>query len=195
MMIRYKTNKQALIIAALVILLCFAFLVGSTFALFSSTSDGKIGVVTTSGSVDVDIVDTSKEENSLVGGVLEFQSYAERDEILFEPGAVFYTQGFKVKNRGTIPVNFRLYVSEDSEINMEEFNKAFEVWISKSQTFSEKAKEITSFKGELGVDKSSDTYYLFVRMKETAGNEFQGKSYSGIGVTVYAVQSNVEIEE
>jgi hypothetical protein len=28
-------------------------------------------------------------------------------------------------------------------------------------------------------------------MKETAGNDFQGASYEGIGVTVYAVQGNV----
>jgi hypothetical protein len=32
-------------------------------------------------------------------------------------------------------------------------------------------------------------------MKDTAGNEFQGKTYTGIGVTVYAVQGNVTIEE
>jgi hypothetical protein len=28
-------------------------------------------------------------------------------------------------------------------------------------------------------------------MKDTAGNEFQGAKYEGIGVTVYAVQGNV----
>ena len=40
----------------------------------------------------------------------------------------------------------------------------------------------------------SETYYLVIRMKETAGNEFQNKTYTGIGITVYAVQGNAPIE-
>ena len=34
-------------------------------------------------------------------------------------------------------------------------------------------------------------YFLYIEMKDTVGNEFQGKTYSGIGITVYAVQANV----
>ena len=47
----------------------------------------------------------------------------------------------------------------------------------------------------LKADKSSATYFLIIRMKEEAGNAFQNKKYTGIGVTVYAVQGNVEIKE
>jgi hypothetical protein len=31
-------------------------------------------------------------------------------------------------------------------------------------------------------------------MKETVGNEFENKKYTGIGVTVYAVQGNATIK-
>ena len=101
-----------------------------------------------------------------------------------------------MKNKGNIPVNFSLSVSKDDKIDMKEFDEAFDVWIVRAddENFAN-AERITNFKGRLEVGQSSDTYCLFVKMKETAGNEFQNKSYTGIGVTVYAVQGNVDIGE
>ena len=195
-MIRYKTNKQAVIIAALVILLCLACLTGATLALFTSDpNDGTIGIVTTSGDVEIDIVDTSGV--TLQNRALAFMTTSgatDSDDVLFEPGATFYTQGFKIKNTGDIPVNFSLSVSKDDKIDMEEFAKAFELWIVKEGDDFSNAEKLTEFKvNGLAAGESSDTYYLFIRMKESVGNEFQGKTYSGIGVTVYAVQGNAKL--
>ena len=76
---------------------------------------------------------------------------------------------------------------------MEAFDEAFELWIVKEGKDFLTADKLTEFKESgLAVGESSETYYLFVRMKESAGNEFQGKTYTGIGVTVYAVQGNVQ---
>lgn len=196
-MFRYKSNRQAFIIAVLVILLCLVSLTGATFALFTSgASNGTIGVITTAGDIKVDIVSEADESVSLVGQVLQFRTSAEQKEILFEPGASFYTQGFKIKNAGDIPINFRLSVSEDEAIDMEEFKQAFEVWITTDPTNPAAATQLTDYVGRLEVGKSSaETYYLFIRMKETVGNEFQGKTYTGMGITVYAVQGNVNVEE
>ena len=195
-MIRYKTNKQAVIIAALVILLCLACLTGATLALFTSDpNDGTIGIVTTSGDVEIDIVDTSGV--TLQNRALAFMTTSgatDSDDVLFEPGATFYTQGFKIKNTGDILVNFSLSVSKDDKIDMEEFAKAFELWIVKEGDDFSNAEKLTEFKvNGLAAGESSDTYYLFIRMKESVGNEFQGKTYSGIGVTVYAVQGNAKL--
>ena len=195
-MFRYKTNKKMLIIAAAVILLCFVCLSGATLALFSQTLDGTIGIITTAGDIEVDIVDDSPEANSLQGKVLNFITTEDQQNILFEPGATFYTQGFKVKNVGDININFRVAVSEDDSIDMLKFNEAFEVRITTDPHNPAAADELTKFKGSLKKDCTSEyTYYLCVKMKESVGNEFQGKTYSGIGVTVYAVQGNVAIEE
>ena len=193
-MFRYNTNKQAFIIAALVILLCFACLTGATLALFTSNlNDGTIGIVTTSGDVEIDIVDTSGV--TLQDKALDFITSSDDTEPLFEPGATFYTQEFQVKNTGDIPVNFSLSVSKDDKIDMDEFNEAFDVWIVRaSEEDFKDAERITNFKGRLEVGKYSETYCLVVKMKGTAGNEFQGKIYTGIGVTVYAVQGNVTID-
>lgn len=199
-MLRYKSNKQALIIAALIILLCLACLIGSTLAIFTSDlKDGSIGIITTAGEVNVDIVDALDPNTSLVGDFLQFQTTSENKEILFEPGATYRTQGFKIKNEGDIPINFRLYVSNDERTtNMEEFVKAFDVWITtdRDNKDPQNLTELQQFVARVEPDTvSADDYYLFVRMKKDAGNYFQNKSYEGIGVTVYAIQGNVEIKE
>ena len=193
-MFRYKSNKQAFIIAALVILICLTCLTGATLALFTSNlNDGTIGIVTTSGDVEIDIVDTFGA--TLQNRALTFITSSENKEPLFEPGATFYTQEFQVKNTGDIPVNFSLSVSKDDNIDMQEFNEAFEIWIVRAtdERF-QNADHLANFKGRLEVGGSSERYCLFIKMKETAGNEFQGKTYTGIGVTVYAVQGNAKLD-
>ena len=195
-MSRYSNHQNKLIAAILIISLCFSSLIGSTLALFTSNlKDGTIGIVTTSGDVEVAIVD-AQTGKSLVGESLQFMTTSDRKQIYFEPGASFYTQGFKVENVGDIPVNFHLSVSRDDNYDYTEFDKAFDVWISTSITDTSAAEPIKNFVGRLEVGQKTDTvYYLFIKMKETAGNEFQDQEYSGIGVTVYAVQGNVNLWE
>ena len=221
-----KSYKKTIIMTVLVILLCLISLAGATLALFTNDlNDGTIGIITTAGSVKVDIVDTSSEENSLVGKVLLFYTSSERKEILFEPGATIYTQGFKVKNLGSVPINFRLYISRNEietdetgslhldgydKLDHEAFKRAFDVWITTDPSDPEKHVGIEEFVGSLGADGNAyrdedgsvktntvteETYYLVIRMKKDVDNEFQGKYYTGIGVTVYAVQGNVFVEE
>ena len=196
-MLRYKSHKQALIMTALVILLCLVCLTGATLALFTSdVNDGTIGIITTAGNVEIDIVDTSGV--TLQNKALAFMTTSNANDsgnTLFEPGATFYTQGFRIINKGNIPVNFSLSVSRDDNINIEEFDKAFELWIVKEGDEFSGAKKLANFKvNGLAVGESSETYYLFIKMKECVGNEFQEKTYTGIGVTVYAVQSNAKLD-
>ena len=197
-MFRYKSHKQAFIMTALVILLCLVCLTGATLALFTSDpNDGTIGIITTSGDVEIDIVDTSGAtlQNKALDFITASGTPTDSGNVLFEPGATFYTQGFKVKNEGDIPVNFSLSVSKDDKIDMEEFDEAFELWIVKEGDDFSSAEKITEFKvNGLAAGESSDTYYLFIKMKESVGNEFQGKTYTGIGVTVYAVQGNAQLD-
>lgn len=197
-MFRYKTYKQALIIAALVLLLCLVCLTGATLALFTNDPhDGTIGIVTTSGDVEIDIVDLNGEtlqKRSL--GFVSSTDASYNQQVLFEPGATFYTEGFKIENKGDIPVKFSLSISKDDNENMEEFAKAFDIWIVRANDPNfENAERIFNFKGTLAVGESSETYHLFIKMRESAGNEFQDKTYTGIGVTVYAVQGNGIIKE
>ena len=190
-----QTSKySALSTMIIVIFLCLVSLVGATYALFTSNpDDGRIGVVTTSGNVKVDIV-TQDEKMSLINEVLEFEHEEGTNGILFEPGATFYTKGFKAKNIGDIPINFRMYISNDEQMDMEEFEEAFEFYITTDPKNPDATEKLHSFTGRLEVGQSSDTYYLVIKMKETAGNEFQKSEYSSIGITVCAVQGNVQLK-
>ena len=191
-------NKSAFVAAGLVMLICLISLVGATFALFTDTAD-TIGIIATSGNIDIDIVDANKNSLVGVGKVLNFLTTSGYDDgVLFEPGATFYTEGFYILNRGNIPVNYRVFISEDSNMDMDEFEKAFDFYITTDLSDSSAAQKLTEFYGRLEPDGNedciSDTYYLVIKMKESATNEFQGKEYSGIGITVYAVQGNVNFE-
>ena len=203
-MFRKKSNKQLVVVAALIILLCLVCLVGSTFAIFTNDlKSGTIGVITTAGYIKVDMVDPIDTDKSLAGEVLQFQTTQSSPTPYFEPGACFVTQGFKIKNTGDIDVNFHLYVGKDNivdingePVDINEFNEAFDVLITTNPTNPTDADPLGIFFEDLaGGDVTDDVYYLVVKMKETADNRFQNKYYDGIGVTVYAVQGNVDIDE
>ena len=185
---------RKIIVPIVVILLCLTSMIGVTWALFTSGEDGKIGVNVTSGSINIDIIDADGE--SLLNDVLDFVPKDGREVIYFEPGATFHTEGFRIQNKeNSISINYRVCISDDENENMAEFEEAFELWITKDPNDLSDASKILSFSGELGVGDTSEMYYLVIRMRETAGNEFQGKEYSGIGITVIAVQGNVDINQ
>ena len=193
-MSRYKLNKSTLVIAVMAILLCFAAITGATLAIFTSNSqDGKIGVNATAGNLKVDIVDISEDPDSLVGDVLSFITTNDKKDAIFEPGAVFRTEGFRVKNIGDIPLNYILYISEEATLSSE-FHQAFEVWITTDKTGRDSGVKLPEFDGSLNPGDSSEIYYLVIRMKKSAGNEFQNRTFTGIGITVCAVQGNVDID-
>ncbi len=187
-------NKSAFIVAGLVILVCLISLTGATYALFtSSPEDGTIGVISTSGIVDVDIVDSDNE--SFVGRVLQFKTTgAYEDGVYFEPGATFHTEGFYIVNKGNVPINFRVYISNDERLDMEKFEEAFEFYITTDPRGNEGAVNLLSFTGRLEAGESTEAYFLVIKMKENATSEFTGQVYDSIGITVCAVQGNIMTE-
>lgn len=194
-MSRCRPIKKTFIIAALVILLCIISITGATFALFTSNeNDGKIGINATAGNLSVDIVDLSDEQNTLVGEVLKFVPKEPKENILFEPGSVYYTEGFRVKNDGDVLIRYIIYISEDETTVAADFAEAFDVWITTNPTSRSDMVSMQEFEGKLYPTYESEPYYLVFRMKETADNKFQDREFTGVGITVCAVQGNVGIQ-
>ena len=194
-MSRYSNTKKSILIAAIIILLCTISIAGATLALFTSRQDGKIGINATSGRLEVDIVDTSIEgPSTLVGEVLEFETTSTHRKVIFEPGATYITEGFRVVNLGNIPINFIIYLSHDEDSEKPPFDAAFDVWITDDRKDPTHRVNMKDFENRLEVGQISDIYYLVVQMKDDAGNAYQNQSYSGIGITVWAVQGNAQIE-
>ena len=194
-MLRLQSHTKAFAMAALIFLLCLVCLSGATYALFTNDrNDGTIGVVTTTGAISVDIVDTVGD--SLQNKALDFVTTtgtSKSEFLLFEPGATFYTQGFQVKNTGDIPVNYTISVSKEEGVSLEAFKEVFDIWIVEEGQDPFSGVLMDEFRGSLKTGKTSTTYFLYIKMKETIGNDFQGKVYTGIGITVYAVQGNAMI--
>ena len=193
-----RNRTSAYLVAAMVILLCLVAISGATYALFTSGDDGKIGVNATSGNIDVDIIDTTEKGESILGGALNFVTTSDNQKINFEPGSLYYTEGFRVSNTGEIPINFIIYISEDENANSEELSNmlaAFDVWLTNDPECRGEMTKIYDFKGTLLKGETSDVFYLVFRMKTTAGNEFQNTRFSGIGITVCAVQGNATVNK
>ena len=186
-----SARKKTLMMSVSVFAFCITLLVGVTLAIFTNNvDDGTIGINTTAGSIKIDILD--EENATLIGEVLYFEKeQGGTQKILWEPGATHVTEGFKVYNNGTIPVNYQIYINyteEDSELV-----NALKFWLTENPTNLASAVEITSYKGSLDVGDESKTYYLVVQMDPNAGNAYQGLELNGVGITVHAVQGNVDV--
>lgn len=192
-----SSRKKALVLSIAVISLCFSVLVGVTLALFTNElDDGTIGINTTAGSIDIRIVDVNN--NDLVGEVLYFdKEEGGTKKILWEPGATFVTEGFKIYNNGTIPVKYQVYVNSSQADS--ELIDVLDFWITDDPNSIPASDPnevpVQSFKGDLGAGGESDIYFLVVRMDPDAGNFYQGLELNGIGITVHAVQGNVESDD
>ncbi len=193
---RYKNyvaqRNTAIIVAVVSIVFSVVVMIGVFYALISGEGDGKIGINAVSEDCSISILDG--ENNSLLGDVLDFVAPDGRKNIDFEPGSIYYTESFQITNTGGIPVNFRLSISQDESMDMQKFNEGFEIWIAKDVVSFNEPELLTSFTGSLAVGEKSEAYYLIVRMKKEADNEFQNREYKGIGITVYAVQGKAEIK-
>lgn len=188
-------NKKVIILAGLIILLCITAISGASLALFTdSTGDGVIGVNTTSGKLEIDIVEpTGDNPESLVGETLGFVTTSGKTEILFEPGATYYTNGFRIMNRGNINCKFIVFISEDSTVATDFFD-GFEVWITDDPKNLDNAVKMEEFEGTLGGGECTGVYYLVFHMKEDAGNSYQNRTFTGVGITVSAVQYNGSLD-
>lgn len=199
-MFRYRSYEKTILIAVIIILLCLVSIVGVTLALFTNdVDDGTIGINATAGKLKLDIVDDTDPNDSLVGEYLYFTTQdGEKLDVLFEPGAYYYTEGFRVVNKGNIDMKYIVYISADELFNSTDFLEAFDVWITDKvptdRQVPENIEDLQKFDGKLEGGDISGTYYLVIKMKESAGNKFNKKNnltyYSGIGITVCAVQGN-----
>lgn len=180
-----KSTKRALISSALAILMCVAMLIGTTFAWFTDTASTAVNKIQ-AGNLKVDL-EMQKPDGSWVsakGQTLEFKkaTNAPADEkVLWEPGCTYELPKLRVINNGNLALK---YTIEITGINGDaKLNDAID-WtidgITLDNTFTSLA---------VGANKE---FTIKGHMQETAGNEYQGLSINGVGITVFATQDTVE---
>lgn len=184
-MTKSKQTKSALFSSVVALLLCFAMLLGTTFAWFTDNASSNVNKIQ-AGTLDIELLDESG--NSLEGQTLSWQKAKghENEEVLWEPGCTYNLQTITIKNKGNLALKYKIEINGiqgDAKLN-----EAIDWTITNNDTVS-----------DLGADHSlavggSDTLTISGHMKETAGNEYQGLSIDGIAITVLATQDTVEYD-
>lgn len=189
-----RATKRALLTSVMALVMCVVMLVGTTFAWFTDTASTGVNKIQ-AGNLKVDIVDESG--NSLDGKTLNFKDFNGKTDILWEPGATFFTQGFKIANEGNLALKYKVVVSGiTGDTGLLKVMK-FDVVSAMTKTGSE--VDFVANPGQLLPPTSdtpgvSDTFYLRGHMDENAGNEYKNMTLTGISVTVYATQLNSEFD-
>ena len=214
-----RATKRALLTSILAICLCLVMLIGSTFAWFTDTASTGVNKIV-AGNLDVDIVAAEPVEGKYVsltgeGSKLAWTQKASENanptpvgegSPLWEPGASFLTQGFKIKNAGNLALKWKAEINKDNITNSKVGDEAtpsvslLDVIDFSMVTMNEDGTttevNLTAFEGEMAETNavSPDTYYIKGTMQTTAGNDYQNLTLDGITITVYATQMASEFD-
>ena len=178
------STKKALIASVLSLVLCVSMFVGSTFAWFTDTATTSVNTIQ-AGNLKVDIV--NEAGTSMKGSSMSFVNKDGSADILWEPGATFRTIGFKVKNIGNLAFKYKMVLN-----GVDGDNALLNVITFKVVKADGTAVDLSMFEGHLTKDAESEVLYIEGHMAEDAGNDYQGKELTGLGITVYATQDTVE---
>ena len=198
-----RATKRALLTSVMALVMCVVMLVGTTFAWFTDTASTAVNKIQ-AGNLKVDIVD--KEDNSLDGETLKFiqatgvnNGTNKVENVLWEPGATFNLDSFKIVNKGNLAFKYKVVISGvdgnakllkaiDFFVKIGDAEKvALADWdgilLPAGKTVTEGTKEEV---------KETSLITISGTMKKEAGNEYQGLSIDGIGITVVATQYTYE---
>ena len=187
MMTSSKSTKRALISSALAILMCVAMLIGTTFAWFTDTASTAVNKIV-SGNLDIELQMKDNDGNwvNAEGKTLPFlvegKIPAEGTQILWEPGCTYYVPQIRVLNKGNLAVKFE-YIPEALGVT----GKLAEVLeLVLPETDGNIEPEV------LKPGEASPEWSFGYHMLESAGNEYQNATATGMCVTVVATQAAYE---
>ena len=136
------------------------------------------------GTLDVQLLD--EQGNTLEGQTLSWKKAADgaNQAVLWEPGCTYELQPIVIKNAGNLALKYKIVISGiqgDAALN-----NAIEWTITNTSTVTALDADHALAAG------ASDTLTIKGHMREDAGNEYQGLSIDGIGITVVATQYTYE---
>ena len=189
-----KSLKRALLSSAFSLIICVAMLIGTTFAWFTDTASTAVNKIQ-AGNLKVDIVD--KNGNSLNGKSLNFRDVNNKTDILWEPGAKFNLDSFKIVNKGNLALKYKVIISgiNGSAKLLEAIDFTVKIGDAAEAALAD-WEGVLLPDGAAAADtmpvKETKLITISGKMREDAGNEYQGLSIDGIGITVLATQYTYE---
>ena len=202
-----KTTKRSLVAAGLVLLLCIAMLVGTTFAWFtdSVTSNGNI---IKSGTLDVALEWADGKTAPVDAAWTDASQNAIFNYDKWEPGYV-EVRHIKISNNGTLALKYKVNIVANGEVsNLADVIDVY--YIDPAEKIENRtALEDKTPMGNLtaalaGMSDTAngrleagqaDIITIALKMRESAGNEYQGKSIgTNFSVQLVATQDTVEAD-
>ena len=184
-----KSTKRALISSALAILMCVAMLIGATFAWFTDTASTGVNKIQ-AGNLHVEIQDKEGTEIDTLKWVdKNGNEIANQDDILWEPGCTYLLTPFKIANTGNLALKYKIVITGlDGDSPLLDVIK-FTYKVGDVESLLNEEGHLTP-KGTDGA--TTDMITVSAHMDETAGNDYMGKTLTGVKFTVVATQYNYE---
>ena len=176
-----KLTKRALLSSVVAMLVCITMLIGTTFAWFTDTASTAVNKIQ-AGTLDVGL--EMKQGDTWVnaeGQTLSWKKAAGApadEQVLWEPGCTYELPELRIVNKGNLALKYRIVVN-----GIVGNAKLLEVI---SFTYGTVLDLNTEF--YLAPNHETEGIVIKGHMAESAGNEYQGLSIDGIGITVVATQ-------
>ena len=191
-----KSTKRALFTSALALLMCVTMLIGTTFAWFTDTASTAVNKIQ-AGNLKVDIIGEN-DDNHLEKLNFAKAASAEDEELLWEPGCRYLTEGFRIANKGNLALKWKAQVNKgktaDNKGNFDLLDVIDFYLVTKAADGKDLETPLDEFTGNLKKTETSGVYYIKGIMQTTAGNNYQGLTLEGITITVVATQDTVEYD-
>ena len=188
-----KATKRALLTSVMALVMCVVMLVGTTFAWFTDTATANVNKIQ-AGNLDIELQMKDANDNwiNAEGETLPFLVEGKipdvGTQIFWEPGCTYYVPEVRVLNKGKLAVKFE-YVNELLGVT----GKLAEVLEPVFKTPNDGAGNPIDIEPEvLKPGEASPAWSFGYHMKETAGNEYQNETASGMCLTVVATQATYE---
>ena len=177
---------KALLASVLSLTLCFAMLLGTTFAWFTDKVTTGANMII-SGDLEVALLD--EDGNSLENSTTLFQDKnGNTSNLLWEPNATFKTVDMFVKNEGNLALKYKLILN----ITGEDAAKLLEV-VTVTVTMGGETVDIADFEGKLLPKDVSEAIVITTHMDQTADGEYEGLE-AALSLTVLATQLDAEFD-
>lgn len=188
-----KTTKRALLSSVMAIVLCLAMLIGTTFAWFTDSASTAVNKIQ-AGNLEIELQMKDNNGNwvNAEGKTLPFlvegNIPAEGTQILWEPGCTYYVPQIRVFNKGNLAVKFE-YIPEALGVTgklAEVLELVFKAPVDAN------GEEVNIEPEVLKPGEASPAWSFGYHMLETAGNEYQNATATGMCLTVVATQATYE---
>ena len=196
-----RATKRALLTSVMALAMCVVMLVGTTFAWFTDTASTGVNKIQ-AGNLDIEL--QMKEGDNWVpaeGKTLTFKAKDNRaaDKILWEPGCTYELPELRIVNKGNLALKYKVTVNGvtgDAKL-LEAIDFTAKMGATEIALDNLKGAILPSGAAQTTAGEAvgaTDPITIKGVMKTTAGNEYQGLSIDGIGITVVATQYTYEYD-